>query len=263
MGDFNIDLANCSNRKWNNLIQLFDFKQLVTNPTRVTKNSSTIIDYIYCTNPENITDHFVSHDSISDHFPICFRRKINSKIKKSTHTTTSYRCFKNFNEEEFLSDPALGFNSFSLSPAKIDSDITWYDQLLKHLDKHAPVKFKRVKTNHLPKWFTTEILQARRQRDFNKRKRNWVEYKRYRNMTKSLIRKAKQKHFSDTVTDHRDAKTIWQHIHSVKNKDAGSLNRLPDELNIDDKIITNSHEIASQLANALIIQKVRQYLTTS
>ena len=104
-----------------------------------------------------------------------------------------------------------------------------------------------MKTNHLPKWFTTEILQARRQRDFNKRKRNWVEYKRYRNMTKSLIRKAKQKHFSDTVTDHRDAKTIWQHIRSVKNKDAGSLNILPDVLNIDDKIITNSHEIASQL----------------
>ena len=97
-----------------------------------------------------------------------------------------------------------------------------YDQLLKHLDKHAPVKFKRVKTNYLPKWFTTEISQARRQRDFNKRKRNWVEYKRYRNMTKSLIKKPKQKHFSDTVTDHRDAKSIWQHIRSVKNKDAGS-----------------------------------------
>ena len=79
MGDFNIDLANCSNRKWNNLIQLFDFKQLVTNPTRVTKNSSTITDHIYCTNPENITDHFVSHHSISDHFPICFTRKINRK----------------------------------------------------------------------------------------------------------------------------------------------------------------------------------------
>ena len=236
MGDFKFDLANCSNRKWNNLIQLFDFKQLVTNPTRVTKNSSTLTDHIYCTNPENITDHFVSHYSISDHFPNCFTRTINSKIKKSIHTTTSYRCFKNFNEEEFLSDLALGFNSFSLSPASIDSDITlWYDQLLKHLDKHAPVKFKRVKTNHLQKWFTTEILQARRQRDFNKRKRNWVEYKRYRNMTKSLIRKAKQKHFSDTVTDHRDAKPIWQHIRSVKNKDAGSLNRLPDELNIDDK----------------------------
>ncbi|MCG7879424.1 MAG: hypothetical protein N0C90_24300, partial [Candidatus Thiodiazotropha endolucinida] len=61
-----------------------------------------------------------------------------------------------------------------------------------------------MKTNHLPKWFTTETSEAQRQRDFNKRKQNWVEYKRFRNMTKSLIRKAKQKHFSDTVTDHRD-----------------------------------------------------------
>ena len=36
MGDFNIDILSCTNSKWNNLAQLFDFSQIVTEPTRVT-----------------------------------------------------------------------------------------------------------------------------------------------------------------------------------------------------------------------------------
>ena len=115
MGDLNIDLLNCSNRKWLNLIQLFDLQQLISDPIRITNKTSALIDHLYCSNPENISDCFVSHHSISDHFPICFSRKINSKIKKTTHTSTSYRCFKNFNEELFVSDLAHDFNTFSVS----------------------------------------------------------------------------------------------------------------------------------------------------
>ena len=220
MGDLNIDLLNYSNRKWLNLIQLFDLKQLISDPTRITNKTSTLIDHLYCSNPENISDCFVSHYSISDHFPICFSRHVNSKIKKTTHTSTSYRFFKNFNEELFLSDLAHDFNNFSVCQSDIDDDVTaWYDRILKQLDRHAPVKTKRIKTKRLPKWYNIDIAQARQQRDYNKRKQNWAEYKRYRNLTKNIhrIRNAKRKHFSEKVTDHRDTKTIWQHIRSVKN----------------------------------------------
>ena len=44
MGDFNIDLGTDINRKWLNLIELFDLSQLISQPTLVTKTSSTIID---------------------------------------------------------------------------------------------------------------------------------------------------------------------------------------------------------------------------
>ena len=47
MGDFNIDIASCTNQKWNNLIKLFDLSQIVTEPTRVTNSTSTIIDHVY------------------------------------------------------------------------------------------------------------------------------------------------------------------------------------------------------------------------
>ena len=91
------------------------------------------------------------HYSISDNFPICFSRKINSKIKKRSHTSKSYRCFKIFSEELFLADLAREFNSFSLSQSSIDYDInSWYKHFLKQLDRHIPIKTKRVKPKHLP-----------------------------------------------------------------------------------------------------------------
>ena len=91
MGDFNIDLQSCSNSKWLNLIQLFDLTQFVKEPTRVTESSSTIIDHAYSSDSANITECFVPSYAISDHFPICFTRKVNSKISKTVHTMSSYR----------------------------------------------------------------------------------------------------------------------------------------------------------------------------
>ena len=102
MGDFNIDLHSCTNTKWSNMIQLFDFSQLISEPTRVIPTSATLIDHVDSTAPFNISESFVADFSISDHFPVCVTRKINCKISKNDHITTSYRSFKNFDEELFL-----------------------------------------------------------------------------------------------------------------------------------------------------------------
>ena len=105
MGDFNIDMSSCSNNKWLSLIQLFDLSQLITEPTRITKSTSSIIDHAYTSDLGNITKSFVSPYAMSDHFPVCFTRKVSGKIPKADHIKTSYRCFKKFDETTFL-DPA-------------------------------------------------------------------------------------------------------------------------------------------------------------
>ncbi|MEW8547185.1 MAG: endonuclease/exonuclease/phosphatase family protein, partial [Candidatus Thiodiazotropha sp.] len=141
MGDFNIDLISCTNHKWLNLLQLFDFSQLVSEPTRVTQTSSSLIDHVYTSNPENIIECFVPFYSISDHFPVCFTRKVSCKVTKSEHTTTSYRCFKNFNEAMFLSDLSNDLSRFLPNASDIDTDFTvWHTLILKHLNSHAPIK---------------------------------------------------------------------------------------------------------------------------
>ena len=83
-------------------------------------------------------------------------------------------------------------------------------------------------------------------RDNSKCKNNWADYKRYRNKTKYLIRKAKRKHFSESVTNLKDAKAIWQHLRTV-NKSNISTNSFPTELNIDNEQITDSRDIANKL----------------
>ena len=75
MGDFNVDFGINLNKQWHNLIELFNLTQFVSKPTPVTESSSTIIDHIYSTNPENIMESFVPSLSICDHFPICFTKK--------------------------------------------------------------------------------------------------------------------------------------------------------------------------------------------
>lgn len=145
MGDFNIDFTACSNNKWLNMIQLFDLTQLIIQPTRITQTTSTIIDHVYTSHPENITESFVSNFSLSDHLPICFTRKVNSKPLKKEHTTISYRCFKEFNEGLFLNELTNDLNTFSTNLSNVDDDFSkWFSLVLKHLNVLAPIKTKWV-----------------------------------------------------------------------------------------------------------------------
>ena len=209
MGDFNIDYKSCINRKWFNMVQLFDLTQLVSEPTRITETSATIIDHVYTNRPQNVTECFISHFSISDHFPVCFTRKVNCKVTKNEHVTTTYRCFKQFEESVFLRDLQNELNSFTANSTNVDDDFSnWFQLIIKHLENHAPFKTKRVKNKRLPEWFSPELTHMQRLRDESKRQKQWSDFKRYRNKTRQLIRTAKRKYFSDSISNSKDSKFI-------------------------------------------------------
>ena len=98
--------------KWSNLIQLFDLTQLISNPTRVTPTTATLIDHVYTNVPSNIFESFVSDLSISDHFPVCITRKVGNKMIKNNHINTTYRAFKNFNEHQFLHELSIDLQTY-------------------------------------------------------------------------------------------------------------------------------------------------------
>ena len=78
MGDINVnvDIQNatltCIKRK--HITELHDLHQLIQEPTRITAHSATLIDHLYVTTPENVTESFVPKIAVSDHYPICFTR---------------------------------------------------------------------------------------------------------------------------------------------------------------------------------------------
>ena len=210
--------------------------------------SSTLIDHVYSSSPENISNCFVSKLAISDHFPVCFSRKINYKIPKSNHITTTYRCYKHFDETRFLSELTTDLDMFVTDQTTIDDDmLTWSSIMLKHLNKHAPLKSKRVKNKRLPDWFNPQIIETQRLRDKCKQQKQWAEYRTYRNKTRQLIRAAKRKYFSESIYNSKDTKHIWAHLRTINGDSKASNNRLPDELIIDDEQITESEAVAQKL----------------
>ena len=137
-----------------------------------------------------------------------------------------------------------------MSDSDINEDCTaWYSAIKRLLDHHAPLKTRRVKSKRLPEWFSEEILESRKQRDRNKQIGNWPEYKRYRNKTQDLIRRAKKQHFTDSVSNLKDSKTIWKHLRTATKTSNPSSNTLPDELIINDQKFSNSEDIAFKLNN--------------
>lgn len=247
MGDFNIDQTSCTNNRWLNLIQLFDLSQLISTPTRITQSSSTIIDHIYTSNPEYATESFVPHYAISDHFPVCFSRKVNSKSLKAKHIMKSYRCFKRFDENRFLTDLSNNLENFELNHQVVDEDFAALHSIITRcLDKHAPIKTKRVKSDRLPVWYSPEIGEARKARDNFKRLKQWSNYKTYRNKTRNLIKKAKRGHFTNAIENSKDTRLIWQHLRELNNGQSSSSN-LPDELVINEEHISEPESIAMKL----------------
>ena len=133
MGDFNIDMRSCSTSKWLNLIQLFDLTQIVTEPTRITQTSATLIDHVYTNSPGNIVEFVVSKLSVSDHYPVCFSRKINCKLSQHEHITISYRSFKKNNEERFVNDLSFDMQNFHPNKSHIDEDFDIWSSILSNI----------------------------------------------------------------------------------------------------------------------------------
>ena len=142
MGDINRDLFNDNIKKsWTDYMEPFGLIQLVSEATRVTPDSSTLIDHVYSNCPENVNSINVPRINLSDHFPIFFTRKMHNQPPKTNYFTISYRSFKDVDEVKFNDD----LQSVPWDTIKLFDDINdileaWTDLFLQVVDKHVPIK---------------------------------------------------------------------------------------------------------------------------
>ena len=105
MGDTNCDLSSGSpdsnSRCIQNLYQLFSFKQLIDEPTRVTLTSSTLIDHIVTTSIDNILESGVHTLSLSGHYMVFCKCNLNGVVGGG-HKLVKSRNIKHCNGESFL-----------------------------------------------------------------------------------------------------------------------------------------------------------------
>jgi hypothetical protein len=159
LGDFNIDFtrnrrnANSSlKRKLLGIMELYDLKQKIDSPTRVTEHSSMLIDLIFTNVQQKIVEFGVTDPGLSDHSLVYCVFK--SGLIRDPPKLIEFRSFKNYNKQSFNTED-------------IDDCINSWNKLFSEVaDSHAPIKSRKVRGVHTP-WMTFEISECMKDREFH------------------------------------------------------------------------------------------------
>ena len=229
LGDFNIDLNRNTNGKWNTLITQLGLTQLVDEPTRVTKTTSTLIDHIYSSHDNHFYDTGVYKSGISDHYLAYTHRKLGKAPHYSTNQRTEKRhiCYpdwKHFNSNQFQHDLANIQWPLYLGQNDVNQMLDNFTSLFKScINKHLKTKKRYVKSDCLPPWLDKEVQASIEHRDYLKRT-NHSNYRRVRNYTTNLIKRKKSTYLDNLITESggRQTKHLWNII-----KNRQSYNTIP------------------------------------
>ena len=210
-----------------NIADIYGLHQLISEPTRITDKSSTLIDLIKfnlnC--PERVVCSEVAHISISDHSFVYAYRKLSINFRKG-HTLITYRNFKTFNRAKFRND--ICNENWEFSAPALDPNQMWIEWKIKFLqivDKHAPIRIKRVRSKNSP-WITAGLKERMHNRDTLKIKAiksydlyDWANFKGMRNKVNTEIKAPKELFYNNKFTEtNGDPRKTWQIIHDLTSR---------------------------------------------
>ena len=203
----------------------------ITNPTRITVKSKTIIDNIFT----NITHNKLAGNittSISDHLPQFLLIEYEHPKRKQNKQNISKRNFKNFDKENFILD-LLDIN-WDITLKTNQGNVNFsFDALLKTtndlLDQYAPIQklSKKDSDLHFKPWLTPGILNSIQIRNKLYKKliktKNSIlkttleaSFKNYRNIITTLTKQSKKSHFQKFFADNtNNIKKTWEGINNI------------------------------------------------
>ena len=229
LGDFNTNFLKHPTLKsstlyvsMNGFMNMFNLQQLITTATRVTATCKSIIDLIFVSDPDKISQSGVIELGLSDHFGTYCTRKI-SKSQTSADKVSVIRNMKNYSSAEFCTMLSrLDWSSvFSCNDVN-QAFQNFKDLFLNCVDTLAPKKEVRLKQRSEP-WLTNEILETIKERDktlsaFMKTKIQSVfdDFKRLRNKVQTLVKKAKLDFYKHELEVNKNSpKKLWKILGSL------------------------------------------------
>ena len=246
------DIPPCTKR----IVEFYDtfgLQQLISEPTRETASSSTIIDHIATNDPRNVVESGVQQTCISDHYVVYVVRKYFGSLKPQ-HKMITTRQMKNFDEELFLGDLAsVDWRSIVSDSGSLDDAVSrWSDTLSQIIDKHAPLREKRVSERFCP-WITPDLKKICRARDKLKIaavKANsellMTAYKHMRCKANNLNQSLKTQYFTNKLRScEGNIKETWKTMNQVINKRSKTTNI--NALQEGDETITDNKSIADTM----------------
>lgn len=262
MGDFNINILSKNtpeNIFLDNLTKTFNLTQLINEPTRITLNTSTLIDLIF-TNNDEITykSDVIDLPQFSDHHLVYC--SVNIPIVRNTPRYIYRRDIKNINLNRFELDACNTDWNQILTLNNLNDKVEVFNNLIiKLFDMHAPIQRIKISKNRCP-WITANIRLMMRIRDkalseYRGSLKNinvaqqqtevkWNYYKNCRNYVTAAIRREKKAYIDHILnTNSKNSKTLWQTVNklNIYSKNKNSL--IPD--NISDPNEINDYYINS------------------
>ena len=243
LGDFNINLLfrdkyvlNKSNeikkldknllpeiKRYKEFCSMYGLSQLIDCPTRITSNTSTLIDHILTNTQENISQSGVIDTAISDHSLIYCTRKI-PKAKCNRHKEKTFCSLNNYLANVYRG--TLGRVSF-LNYEKFNNPDVAYSDFITRLNcvinAIAPFKTVRIKNNAI-EWFDGEISEKINTRNKlykkSKSKKLHVDeeiHKEEQNTVQNLIRRKKKAYFEEKLKKNTaNPKKLWKTLKQLR-----------------------------------------------
>ena len=261
LGDTNINLlnTNCTTaRQFKNILRSNGLKQLITEPTRKTVHSSSLIDHIIVSQPSKICVNGVLPVGLSDHCAVFCTRKL-VKVCTNRENIINVRSLRKYSREAL--NEAIQLHDWDNVLNCKDTNLAW-NNFVKNfsaiIDKIAPVRKRKIKTRTQP-WITPDIIEGIHQRDkllrrFHRLRDNdsYAIFCAKRNEVQQLVKKAKKDYILEqTEANKRDSKKLWNTLKSIGYSNKNSQKE-PMVLKIDDNICFDPVAIAEHVNHFFI-----------
>lgn len=224
MGDININMMDFNNRSTKKIYEILtelDLQQVITEPTRITTNSSSLIDVVICSNTLNLITSGVEFNHLlpTDHEVIFCQFK--GLKKQITPYQRTYREFQSIDPDAFYIDlQNLPFDNVFYMP-HIENKVEYFNTLMINLfDHHAPLISKTFNKPLAP-WMTdnVKLLIKMKERALQKYKqtkqlKDLKYYKDLRNFTNTAIVNEKKAYLNHRFKNSK-LKTIWKDVKSL------------------------------------------------
>ena len=253
MGDINLNMLNHDHdntvKNYINLMCEYSYVPVITKPTRVQRNSISLLDQIWISFDQvESTNSKIILTDITDHYPVLFHRKLNH-TNHNKHTI-SFR--KRGEECDNLFKTGLENSNIYDILLENDTETAFnrFNAVISELyDESYPIISKTVFLNKLKRpWITPAIIQSIKTK--NKLYKKFVKkpityrniYISYRNHLTKVIKTAKNNfHKQQFEACSGNVKETWKNINKMLGKFHNNINK---SFKINNSKVENELEIA-------------------
>ena len=254
LGDYNINLLNVDQhnptQEFTDIMYSQALFPCITKPTRITRNSATLIDNIFCSDIGNNEFTGILYADISDHFPVfCISKSIKLSVKETPVKTRIYSA-QNINKFVGMLESHEWNTVFSESDAQ-NAYTKFHTDFCAFYETCFPIRVCSRNYQNRKPWLSEGLKTSIRIKNRMYRlckKHNSPEmeqrYKQYRNNLHALLKTAERDHYDLLLNKYKsNLKKSWTIIKEVINKNRTV--KSSSKFLINDKCVSDKATIAN------------------